>query len=67
MSCRTESFAFNLYDKVTLIDINRPGTVTGLCVDREGIIYRVAFWHESQRRAEWVTENEIRLAEVANG
>ncbi len=61
MSRRTESFAFDLYDEVQLLDINRPGKVTGISIDRFGTQYRVLFWHESARRSEWVDEQEIEL------
>lgn len=56
---RTQVFRFDLKDKVRLIDINRPGQVTGLLVEDTGVQYRVTFWNDSVRRVEWVYDHEI--------
>jgi hypothetical protein len=59
----TRSFVFALNEKVTLLDIKRPGVVTGISLDCLGIQYRVVYWNDSQRRTEWVFEWEIEARE----
>jgi hypothetical protein len=61
---RTQVFVFDLYDKVTLVDINRPAVITGLLVGDTGRPeYRVLFWNDCVRRTEWVYEHEIKMRE----
>lgn len=58
---RTQVFSFDIGDQIKVIEINRPGVVTGMLVDDAGPQYRVAFWNDSARRTEWVYDHEISL------
>lgn len=66
MSRRTQSFAFNLEDKVNIVEIKRPGIVKGISIDNLGVQYQVTFWNDSSRRVEWVYDHEITLEEIPN-
>ena len=56
---RKQDFHYDLGDKVKLLEIDRPGIVTGLCVDNVGIQYRVVYWNNCDRKTEWVYDQEI--------
>lgn len=56
---RVEKFAFDLADKVLLIDVQRPGRVEALLVDCLGPQYRVAYWDNGERKTVWLLEDEL--------
>ena len=62
-SRRTQLFDFDLHDKDTLIEINRPGIVNGLLFNEYGPKYQVIYWNDCQRKDEWVYGWEIKLKE----
>lgn len=66
MAEHTQSFAFTLNERVMLLEIRRPGVITGINIDSLGVQYRVVYWNDSQRRTEWVYEWEIRSEEKQN-
>lgn len=49
----------DLGDRVRLLEIDRPATVTGLMLEWKGWSYRVAFWNNGDRKELWVHDNEI--------
>ena len=61
MTRRTENFNLNLGDKVTVIEIKRPGIIDSIMVDEGGHQYRVVYWFDGTRHASWVYEGEIKL------
>lgn len=52
---------FSLQDRVKLVEIDRPGRVTGITINPSGIEYRVVYWDNGARRVEWVFDDEIKL------
>ena len=52
-------FKHNIGDEVIITDIDRPGRIESLCQDICGKQYRVVYWHDGQRRSEWMHEWEI--------
>jgi len=56
---RTETFKFNINDKVLVNEIQRPGVVMALMIDYLGPQYMVYFWDNGDRRKEWLYEGEI--------
>ncbi len=56
----TVEFEFAPGDRCQLIEIDRPGMVTGCMRDSDGCKYCVVWWHDGQRRSEWLYHFEIR-------
>lgn len=52
-------FSHFIGDRVTLKAIDHPAQVIALMLDAEGPAYRVVYWWEGARRAEWVFGWEI--------
>lgn len=55
----TVVFAHSIGDKVMLAEIQRPGRVDQSTVDFSGVMYRVAYWDNSERKTVWVYADEI--------
>lgn len=55
-----QNFKFMPRDKVHILDINRPGVVTGCLLELDGRSYRVAYWNNGERKVEWILEEELR-------
>lgn len=53
------TFDYKVGDKVLLAEIQRPGRVDVLQVDRDGVMYRVAYWDNAERKHAWVCADEI--------
>jgi len=56
---KTIKFKYDIADKVFIFEISRPGIVEALLVDGLGEQYKVAYWHEGVRRAEWLYDWEL--------
>lgn len=56
---RTEVFQFNLGDRVTINEVQRPVRVEALMIDFLGVQYRVAYWDNSDRRTTWLAADEL--------
>jgi hypothetical protein len=56
------AFDFTLHQKVSIIEIETTGIVTGLIIEDLGKQYRVCFWHDGVRKSEWLLSEEIREA-----
>lgn len=52
---------FKLRDKVTIIELERPGHITGVMHEDAGVSYRVAYFNNGTRHSEWLYESEIKL------
>lgn len=44
---------------VRLIEVDRPGTVTGCLRSTDGLQYQVVWWDNGSRKAEWLNSFEI--------
>lgn len=58
---RIQQFVFNIGDKVLVKEICRPGVIERLMVCSDGLQYCVAYWNDSNRKAEWLYEWELEL------
>lgn len=56
---RTETFKFNLGDKVIIHEIQRPGIVALLRVTSIGRDYLVDYLNDGTRKSEWLYEWEL--------
>lgn len=56
-------FKCKLGQRVQLIDIDRPGLVTGVMRDSDSTQYRVVWWWDGVRRSEWLHGAEFNLTE----
>lgn len=59
MSARTETFAFDLKDRVIIKAIDRPGVVEGLIIDYLGVQYFVSYWDNSERKKVYLPAHEL--------
>lgn len=55
----TVNFTYGIGARVRLWEIERLGTVTGCLIDETGKQYRVVYWHNGERKCEWVFDWEI--------
>ena len=55
----TTHFEYSVGDTVLLNEIGRPGRVDVLQEDTNGLMYRVAYWDNSDRKTAWVYADEI--------
>lgn len=44
---------------VMLKELGRPGIVRGLNFDGKQRTYQTTYWHEGQRRSEWLPADEL--------
>jgi hypothetical protein len=51
-------------DRVYIKGAEVSATVTGIMMEQEGLQYRVIFWHEGRRQAEWLFQFEIEIEKV---
>lgn len=58
-------FDYSVGDRVMLIEIDRPGVVTSLIRDNDGLQYRIVWWDNGSRKSEWLHSFEIRAADDA--
>jgi hypothetical protein len=56
---RTETFAFDLKDRVLIREIQRPGVIESLSIDYLGPQYRVTYWDNSERKSVWLSAEEL--------
>lgn len=57
---RLVEFKFDIGDAVCIADSpDICGRVLGMCLQREGVTYRVCWWQDGKRFDEWVHEWEI--------
>ena len=56
---RLEAFAFDIGDKVTISEVDRPGRVEALMIDFLGPQYRVAYWDHGERKTVWLRADEL--------
>lgn len=52
-------FKFTIGQRVTIIEIKRPGIVTGMSFDEVGRQIRVAYWNDGKRCTDWMYETEV--------
>lgn len=57
----TQHFLFTIGDKVIVSEIQRPGIIEALTVDRTGPSYRVRFWDDGKRENLWLDADELEL------
>lgn len=51
---------FELWNTVRIKCLeNGRGMITGILMDNDGIQYRIVYWHDGQRRCEWMFAQEI--------
>lgn len=55
----TIDFKYSLGQKVNILAINMVGTIDSLVMDNQGPMYRVVYWNDSQRKAEFLYAWEI--------
>lgn len=56
----TVSFEFGIKQRVQVKELSRPGIITGLMVETDGgLIYRVAYWNNGDRKIEWLFAEEL--------
>ena len=53
------TFEFSLRDKVNIKEIKRPATVTGILIDGDGPIFKIAYWYDGCRKTDLVYAEEI--------
>lgn len=56
---RTETFKFDLQERVMVREIQRPGVIDAITIDYLGIQYRVAYWDNSERKTVWLPATEL--------
>lgn len=56
---RTETFKFDLKDKVIIREIQRPGIVESMSIDFLGVRYLVTFWDNSERQTCWLFPDDL--------
>lgn len=59
----SKTFDFDLEQKVKIIEIDRPGIVTGLLFEGSGTQYRVQYWDNACRKTEWLYAFELERLE----
>jgi len=60
---KTVEFAASIGDMVSLVDTGDiVARVTAMKVEICGLMYRVVWWQDGNRKEEWVDENEISAA-----
>lgn len=47
-------FEFKMQQRVKIVDIDMVGTIDGMMHDSRGNRYRVIFWNDGKRYAEWL-------------
>lgn len=55
----TIEYAFSMYQRVKLLDVDRIGVIEGLMSGSEGKFYQVRYWHNGDRKMTWVKMDEI--------
>lgn len=53
-------FKYMIGQKVIITAIDRPGTVTSMAIDENGMMIRVVYWESGKRYSEWMYEWEIK-------
>ncbi len=56
---RTETFTFDLNDRVLVKEIQRPGVIEAVMIDFLGVQYRVVYWDNSDRKNTWLKADEL--------
>ena len=49
-------------ETIVIVEIQRPGIITAIMQDDYGISYRVCYWNNGERKAEWLMEAELKQA-----
>jgi hypothetical protein len=57
---RNPDLAFNLNQRVFVIDAEIYATVQAILLNCDGIQFQICYWHEGSRRVEWVFSREIK-------
>lgn len=56
---KTIECKYGIGDRVMIKEIQRPGVVKAVTVDYLGLQYSVAYWNDSNRKNEWIAEDEL--------
>jgi hypothetical protein len=56
---RTVNYKHDIGDSVLIKDVNANGRVDSLSTDRNGQMYRIVFWMNGDRKAEWMYDWEL--------
>lgn len=59
MSAFRHDFPFSIADRVMIKEIQRPGRVEMIQIDSIGVMYRVAYWDNSERKTVWLYSDEL--------
>lgn len=59
MSEITITFGYSIGQSVCITAIGLRGNVIALMMDSEGVAYRVVYWSDATRKAEWLFAWEI--------
>ena len=56
---KTLELSFDLGQKVMVKEIQRPGRVEIAQLDNLGLMYRVSYWDNGERKSTWLYPDEI--------
>jgi hypothetical protein len=62
MSAKVVEFAYSVGQKVKVVPLALPGYVEALCLDNQGLTYKVVYWSEGKRESQWLYDWEIEPA-----
>lgn len=55
----TVELKFKIGEKVSILEIGRPGRIEAVEIHCYGIQYKVAYWDNAERRSTWLYEEEL--------
>jgi hypothetical protein len=55
----TIEFRYGPLDRVLVKEVNRPGVVDAVCMDIQGQMFKVVYWYDGERRAEYMHDWEL--------
>lgn len=54
-------FEYDLRQRVTIVELDRPGIVDAIGVFDSGVQYRIVYWNNGERKSEWMYPIELEL------